>query len=146
MLGVGDAGSLFGLSRIGDSAVNMMDSIAGAFSNAAENNTTASLRDALDKGSDNLSELTDETVSALRGAQDSLDSLSSEFDGKGKEITDLLDNLNDAIDKGEGDVDEIRDSLTTRLNDLEDDINDVTDKLDETHTVFSRFICRKYRS
>ncbi len=140
LLGVGDAGSLFGLSRIGDSAVNMMDSIAGAFTNAAENNTTASLRDALDKGSDNLSELTDETVSALREAQDSLDSLSSEFDGKGKEITDLLDNLNDAIDKGEGDVDEIRDSLTTRLNDLEDDINDVTDKLDETHTELNRTI------
>lgn len=143
LFGIGDLGSVLGLSRIGDAAVNMMDSIAGAVSNAQNNNVSASLRGALDSGSANLSDISEESVRAMESLEESSDKLNGfleEFDGKGREITDLMDNLNDAIDKGEGDVSDIKDKLTKRLDDLDDNINDLTDKLDETHVELNKMM------
>ena len=143
LFGIDDLGSVLGLSRIGDAAVNMMDSIAGAVSNAENNNVSGSLRDALDSGSANLSDIAEESARAIDAFEESSDKLNdflSEFDGKGREITDLMDNLNDAIDKGETDVSDITDKLTQRLDSLDDDINDITDKLDETHVELNKML------
>lgn len=140
LFGISD---LSGITRIGDSMVNMMDSITGAVNKASDNNVSSSLRDALDRGSADLSELTGEGAEALRSLQETGEELNEfllEFDGKGKEITDLLDNLNDAVDKGEGDVSEIKDRLISELDSLRSDIDSMTDKLDETHSGLNKMM------
>ena len=143
LLGVDTSGTASRLDNLTDAATNMMNSITNAVNNASGNNVSGSIRDAIDKGSNDISEVKDSlknTNDSLNTTLEAVDDFLDEFDGKGKEISDTLDELNDAINKGENDVDEIKNNLSKRLDGMEEDIDKVTDKLDYTHTNLNTLI------